>query len=306
MSVCSLKYPPVFFIGMPRSGTTIVFERFIEHKEFGWLSNYSEMSPGLPAMNLLRPLFDNKIINLRGHKKQYSNVRLGNRYLPQAVEAYNFWDLYTRKDFSTSFLHGEKAENVEIERTCKAVYKTLKYQGKYRFVTKLTGPGRISYLNSIFPDARFVHVIRDGRAVVGSLMKVGFWREKGGFDAPFWNNGLSDGELQPWKENNHPAILTALQWVKVVKSIRQDAAELNSDQYMEIRYEDFVCSPVELTNKLHVFAGKESDESLRHSSAVTATLADMNKNKLSDIDDSIKNIINELMYAVLNESGYEK
>ena len=69
----------------------------------------------------------------------------------------------------------------------------LRYHGKARFAAKLTGPARISYVSSIFPEARFVHVVRDGRAVVQSLMKVEFWGARDRMTRPAWENGLTGG-----------------------------------------------------------------------------------------------------------------
>lgn len=86
---------PIIFIGMPRSGTTILFERFAQHPELGWLSNYCEKQPAWPVLNLLCPLLDNPVVGLRGEKKQYSRLRLGNRFYPRPNESYAFWDHYT-------------------------------------------------------------------------------------------------------------------------------------------------------------------------------------------------------------------
>lgn len=305
MSSCNLKNPPVFIIGMPRSGTTIIFEKFVELEQYGWLSNYSEMYPGLPSLNLLCRLLNNKFISLRGRKKQYSSVRFGNRYLPQAVEAYAFWDMYARGNFSRDFLLNAKAGKDEIDSVAEAISKTLKYQHKDYFATKLTGPGRIAYLDSIFPDARFIHVVRDGRAVVNSLLRVGFWKEKGGFDAPFWTNGLSEDELIPWKENRHPAILTAIQWLKVISSIREEAKELPSHRYLEVRYEDFVSSPEKCVNEFYKFSGIVGIDEVIGDPDNAATMTDMNNNSLAGLDASIRKKIDELLQPALVESGYE-
>ncbi|MFK5951076.1 MAG: sulfotransferase [Methylococcales bacterium] len=302
MSACKLKRPPVFFIGMPRSGTTIVFEKFVESLGFGWLSNYSEMYPSFPFINLLCPLLKNRLIDLSGHKKQYGKVRFGNRYMPQAVEAYAFWDRYARHDFSSDFLLEDIATPEEQVRVCKAINKTLMFQGKNRFATKLTGPGRIIYIKSIFPDARFIHVVRDGRAVVGSLMKVDFWKDKGGFERPFWENGLSEDDLSAWYETQHPAVLTAIEWVKVVNGIRNDSINLAEDQYTEIRYEDFVQLPEDHIEKLYDFVGHR--EVITQTAATDSNMIDRNRTNLTDIDSHVITIIEMIMKDALMDYGY--
>jgi len=49
-------------------------------------------------------------------------------------------------------------------------------QKKPFFLHKYTGWPRALFLNAIFPRAKFVHVIRDGRAVASSLLQMPWWR----------------------------------------------------------------------------------------------------------------------------------
>lgn len=241
---------------MPRSGTTLIFEHFARHHQLAWLSNYCEMWPGTPFLNLLRPLLDNKIIKIQGNKKQYGTVRFGNRYYPQPDEAYAFWDRYATKDFSRSYLFKVKATEGAISRTQTAISRVIFYQRRKRFATKLTGPGRIHYLSSIFPDAKFVHVIRDVRSVVHSLLNVEFWKEKGGLDRPFWLNGLSRDKQDLWEKNeSDPALLAALQWSQIIGSARKEASELLPGNYIEIRYEDFIAEQEKTMKILYRYTG---------------------------------------------------
>ena len=247
---------PIFFIGVPRSGTTVVFEAFARTSSLGWLSNYSELWPAWPSLNMLCPLLDNRFFRLRGNKKQYGRVLPGNRYLPQPVEAYNFWDMYTQRNFSRSFLIGEKASHVEAARVARQIERVLCYQLKKRLVTKLTGPARICYLSSIFNDAVFVHVVRDGRAVVHSLLKVKFWREKGGFDGPFWQGGLTEADIDRWiQDNKNPATLCALQWERILELTQKEAMCLMQDQLLTVKYEDYVANPEGVLSAIYQATG---------------------------------------------------
>jgi hypothetical protein len=130
-------------------------------------------------------------------------------------------------------------------------------QGKARFVNKHPRNSvRIGYLRRVFPDARFVHVIRDGRAVVSSILAQIRRRERrqrrpmGGFcRPPGWRALLRDGLAEQ----------TALQWQAIVRHVRSEAPALGRD-YRELRYEELCARPRESNRALFAFAGLRDDD----------------------------------------------
>jgi len=180
-------YKPVFVIGMPRSGTTVISEAISLHEEFGWISNYLTKFPNYIWISMLNRLcFIPKIgIYIRGRKPQTNNLNsFFRKFFPYPSEAYNIWEIFLGKKFRNDYLFGKVATEEERKNVIEYFKKVLKYQGKKRLFVKLTGPPRIQFLTSIFPDAYFIHIIRDPRAVVNSLLKVKFWREGGGLERP--------------------------------------------------------------------------------------------------------------------------
>ena len=67
---------PIFFIGMGRSGTTILFEAFARHPQLAWPSSYCRMYPEQLWVNGLRRLLDNRVIHLYSHKQQYGGKKV--------------------------------------------------------------------------------------------------------------------------------------------------------------------------------------------------------------------------------------
>ena len=117
----------------------------------------------------------------------------------------------------------------------------------------MTGPARIGYLSEIFPDACFIHVIRDPRAVVSSLLKVHFWVTRAGLDTPWWKNGLSQDYMNIWlKEDKSPAVLAALQWKQIIEHAWDELKTVSEKKirYIEINYEDFVAEPKNVIGKI--------------------------------------------------------
>jgi hypothetical protein len=48
-------------------------------------------------------------------------------------------------------------------------------QGRRVFLHHVTGWPRARLLHAVFPEARFIHVIRDGRPVANSLLQMSWW-----------------------------------------------------------------------------------------------------------------------------------
>lgn len=247
---------PIFFIGMGRSGTTIISEIVSSHESVGWLSNYSSRLPRRHGLNVLRRFSDNRFWWLRGEKAQGQHLAWWNRLVPRPNEAYPFWGYYCGDKFRRTFLRGVDATAAERETVRKAIGQILWWQGRSRLMVKLTGPPRIHYLNSIFSDAIFVHIVRDGRAVVDSLLKVDFWNKGGQHTEPKWQGGLQDADYDEWREANCSSlVLTAIEWRKVVEATLAEKDELPPGRFFEIRYEDFIDDPHGCVSRLSAQCG---------------------------------------------------
>ena len=238
---------PIFVIGMPRSGTTILSEAMSVHEDVGWFSNYMNKFPGIPECSLLTRIVSIPRFGwrLRGKKKQSKGLAsFIRRLLPYSAEAFPVWGRYCGDKFLWDYMINQVANETEKRRIRTVIKKVLTLQGKQRFFAKFTGPPRICYLKSLFPDAYFVHVLRDPHAIVASLLKVPFWGKGSGIEKPWWRNGLCQAYVEEWINNERsPAALAAVQWKQVVELAWQESKLLDTSRYIELRYEDFVSNP---------------------------------------------------------------
>lgn len=296
---------PTVFVGMGRSGTTLIFEAFTTHGQVGWLSNYCELSPKLLVLNLLCRLLDNDYWSLCGCKVQYGKGLPGNRFLPQPDEAYSFWNYWGTPRFGPSYLLDEQASPEQARRLRWAVRRVLRWQGRQRFSAKMTGPGRLTWLNSVFPGARFVHIVRDGRSVADSLLRVDFWRERG-LDRPFWDEPLPQDMQQAWHDSNwDPAVLAAAQWVQVLRSIRQEARTLSPDtDFIELRYEDFVAHPESVLGQLYRYADLPLYTGLMERALGKVPIMDFSSKYQANLGQETVDRITEVMQPELEHYGY--
>ncbi|MDL1957456.1 MAG: sulfotransferase [Candidatus Desulfofervidus auxilii] len=298
---------PIFLIGMGRSGTTVLAEAISIHKDLGWISKYLEIFPWLPYLSFLNKLVDIPFLGvyLRGKKRQSKGlISFIRRFLPYCVENYNVWEKFCGKKFSFDYLAHQKASKAEKEAIIKYVRTLLRFQGKKRFFAKFTGPPRICFLQSIFPDAYFIHIIRDPRAVVNSLLKVKFWREGGGLERPWWQ-GLPEEYIKEWeKRNRSPVALAALQWKRVVSLTWEEKKYVQHGHFIEIRYEDFVEKPHEyLTEVFHKVGLEDSPEAHKYISSI-GKLRNMNYKYKKDLSKEDIKLIEEITRDVANKAGY--
>jgi hypothetical protein len=231
-----MKRAPVFFIGMPRSGTTILFEVFSRHPEFTWFSNYTNKLWMSPYNNVMHRFFKNL-----GEKEQGQATSFFNKLLPKPIEGYPIWVKLLGKKFPKSTCEDLSFDSDQIHAVRTYISNLMWASHKKGFMAKFTGPSRAVFLSEIFPEAAFVEIIRNPKGVVSSLMNIDFWKnnsEKG-----YWKGVLSEDNKQQIRESNFPEIAsTAIQWRNIVESTRHELATIQN-RHISIRYEDLVENP---------------------------------------------------------------
>jgi omega-hydroxy-beta-dihydromenaquinone-9 sulfotransferase len=121
--------------------------------------------------------------------------------------------------------------------------KRARAQRSAVFMHKFTGWSRVGLLQAAFPNASFVHVVRDGRAVANSLLHVSWWR---GWRGPErWGFGPLAGEdTREWEASGRSfPVLAGLEWRILMDSYDAAARLVGPQHWMTIRYEDVVTDP---------------------------------------------------------------
>jgi len=251
-----------------RSGSTLLHEVLARHPGIGFVSNLDDRVPGLP----LRASRYNNAVYRRVPPTLTSKGRL--RYAPSEG-----WRLLGREVSpmlvsSARDLLASDAMPWVAERFRSFFVERARVQGKPVFLHKLTGWPRSGFIRAVFPDARFVNVVRDGRAVVASDLRVSWWRGWGG------PGQLGCGPLPPayeaeWQASGRSfAVLAGLSW-KIAMDAYAAARELvPGDQWLDVRYEDVLADPHSRCKEMLDFIGLEGHPAFDAALARTAFRSD--------------------------------
>src|SRR5215216_6976066 len=225
---------PIIVVGAGRTGTTVFHRMLSGHPHLAWLpGRISSRFPERPELSGLV---------MKGLDYPVVGELLKRRIKPG--ESYSFWEHHC-KGFSAPYrdLVAADVTNKTRNHLPRAIAKVLT-EKRNRLLIKITGWPRIGYLSEIFEDARFIHVMRDGRAVANSMLNVYFWRGWKGPQNWGWGELLPD-QRKEWNEHGQSfVVLAAIQW-KILMDAMEDAKKtVSSERFLEIRYEDLCSDPV--------------------------------------------------------------
>jgi hypothetical protein len=224
---------PILIVGAPGSGTTLLYQTLCSHRDLAYINH-----------NMLRAGF-RKHGRLVGDRRKALFIlqnlihRDPDSTLPDEADA--FWmRLYLKQ--SLGYYDYKTESDYTEEMAAYFREKVLQVQnlwGRPRFVNKnLQNCFRVRLLNSIFPDAKFIHIIRDGRAVAFSLLNK---KDLGATNA-ILRVGFKDILGDKYQPERSELYNYGLAWAEYVTKARE-ASTVAQGRYYEVRYENLVREP---------------------------------------------------------------
>lgn len=163
--------------------------------------------------------------------------------LPHEADAFwmtffGYYDYMTEDDYSEEMASYFRKKVLQVQNL----------RGRSRFLNKnLQNSFRVRLLNSIFPDAKFVHIMRDGRAVAFSILN----KKDSGATSPILLVGFKDILGEKYQPERSRLYNYGLAWAEYVRKARE-ASVFGQSRYYEVRYENLVAEPYnELKNLAH-------------------------------------------------------
>ena len=223
---CPIK--PILIIGAPGSGTTLLHQTLCSHRDVAYIT-HNMLRAGIRKHGRLVGDRRRALLMLQNliHRDPASNNPLGDALWIKYFGDYNYM---TEKDYSE--------EMADYFR--KKVLQVQNLWGRPRFVDKtLVNCFRVRLLNSIFPDAKFIHTIRDGRAVAFSILnKI----DIAGDRFALFDVGFRDILGDKYKPDRSELYNYGLAWAEFVRKGRE-ANAVAQNRYYEVRYEKLVTEP---------------------------------------------------------------
>ena len=130
-------------------------------------------------------------------------------------------------------------------------YREIIDQNPYLVVKDPRDSIRIETLNYLFPNAKFIQVIRDGRDVVASMMKT---FEHDVYYLP--NESWPHVRIPNYKNllDNPSYINAAIQWKYCVESSLSGLEKIPQERQLTFKYEDLISNPLTNARKVLQFA----------------------------------------------------
>ena len=210
--------PYVFVVGCPRSGTTLL-QRMLDNHPMLAVANDTHFIPraidGLAEKT--NPPVTAELVNRVQNYHRFHRLGLSSEAVNRAADGAETYSAFVSALYAE--LAGSRGKPLAGEKTPDYVR-------------------HLPLLHTLFPHAKIIHIIRDGRDVALSVLE---WaHEKKG-----------PGRLALWKQN--PLATCALWWSRLVESGRADGQKLGSSHYREVLYEDLVTKPEQTLRGLASF-----------------------------------------------------
>jgi Sulfotransferase family len=212
---------PVFIVGCPRSGTTLLYHMVLSAGGFAVYRAESNV------FNLLAPRFGD--LRVRKNRQKLLDVWLGSKMFIASgldsteIAAKVLGECRSSGDFFRIVME-EIARRQNVTRWADCTPEHVLYAGA---------------IQASFPGARVVHIIRDGRAVALSMAELGW--------------------IRPIVPQRHAKLIAAaLYWEWIVRTGRALGQRI-APFYTEVRFEDLITEPQRTLTELGRFIDHDLD-----------------------------------------------
>lgn len=241
---------PIFILGHWRSGTTFVHNVLAHDKRFGYTTTYQTVFPH--AMLFGQQFFKKSMAWLMPDKRPTDNMEL-NVDLPQEEEFalsnmmpytyYNFW-FYPQKmlhycDKYLTFKDASATERQVFQKEFKRLIKVSLWNTKGEQYLSKNPPhtGRIKEILEIFPNAKFIYLMRNPYTVFESTRS-------------FFTNTIQPLKLQDISKTEIEHNILEV-YKRLYHTYEEEKQLIPAGNLIEIKFEDFEQNALTMTKQIY-------------------------------------------------------
>ena len=309
-----IEHAPLFVVGFGRSGTTHLQNLLARDPTYGYVSTYQimtstfslvgrgwlkrRMEKGLAKMGAQTRPMDNVKVDL--DSPQEEDAALASSTVLSAIHHLTFpqlrWRLFEKYVLMGADPDGERLTKSELRRWERAylrvLQKTTIHTGGQRLLLKnVVNIGRVDHLLRLFPDAKFIHIVRNPYNLYPSLLHL--YRE---LLRVYQLDDYDWSEIESFVTDAYP---------RVMQKYLADRALIPAGHLAEVRFEDLERDPLGELARLYAELDLPDWENAQtHIAAYLETIADYRKNAFQ-LDPAIRERVGEKWRFALEEWNYQ-
>ncbi len=234
---------PIFILGPQRSGTTLFYKCFQSHHQVCWFDQATDYFPDafITAGLYMRAIGARTATD---HLERYDLkkdlwIRTWLNHGFDYTEGNRIWNRLGPEGHWRSEEHRQWARRF-FPRMIERLHR---FTGKPVFLNKCPANAlRIRQLLELFADARFIHVQRNPRGAINSIVNI-----HRSLNVRSWGPmPVPERELQGLTEYER----IAKQWIAITDAIEEGFENIPAERHCRVRYEDFMNSPEHVLNNI--------------------------------------------------------
>lgn len=245
---------PLVLLGPGRSGTTLLYKLLCMHPAAAFISNYDVRPIARQFAGLaIACVPDDAGLRRRAWFTPDGRANLTRRPLwwrviPTPVEGEA---VYRACGLQLGETHQPADERTRARLRARFQQIQSRRNARVLVLKRTANNRRLPALASALPEAKYVLIWRDGRAVARSLLKVNWW-----MDHPvWWAGGRTPRQLA--FDTQTMVELAAKNWIREVECIERGLRSIDPARVMTIRFEDLIRRPREIIERVARFGGLE-------------------------------------------------
>lgn len=294
----------VVLLGAGRGGTTLLYKLLSLHRDVAYLSNYDARMPRWPATGFVQRAFrdrhDLKLKTWFGEDggAYFSGPRRRlHALVPAPVEGE---PVYAAAGFPAEGAPVSARDAPACTRLSRQLRGIRRAAGARVLLTKRTANNlRVDLLERTLPGAHYIHLVRDGRAVAASLLKVEWWQTH----TLFWA-GCSPQAMQA--RGYQPLALAAENWAREVAGIDEGLARVDPNRVHSLHYEQLLDTPLPELRSVLTFMGIDVEADPAYASSIARI--GLRPTRLGSPDNwspSDRRLVRSIQGEMLTAHGYE-